>query len=240
MARWAAALLALEGSDDVQFGDAPSPANQMNQIVVPPAPALASETYGTELVEMYWASLLRDVAFSDYADQSDRHQAAAELTANADLPRAERQPVVTSRRRLLFRGTYPGDTVGPYGSQFMIMPTFLGSQPHRPAIQFLPCRAGFHDRCADLPASSERHRQRRVVIDPVARYRHFRAGISGTFTRRMCFSRPTSSPRWCSSGNHDAPSIPATLMSLRPSRTASAPLAARISPPRSARRPPRA
>src|SRR2546423_13556945 len=37
---------ALEGTDDVQFGDAPSPDNQINPIVVPPAPALASEAYG--------------------------------------------------------------------------------------------------------------------------------------------------------------------------------------------------
>src|SRR5207244_11919281 len=58
---------ALEGSDAVQFGNAPSPANQENVIVVAPAPAVASEAYGTELVEMYWASLLRDVAFTDYA-----------------------------------------------------------------------------------------------------------------------------------------------------------------------------
>ena len=57
----------LEGTDNGQFGDATSPANQILQIVVAPAPALASETYGTELIEMYWASLLRDVAFTDYA-----------------------------------------------------------------------------------------------------------------------------------------------------------------------------
>src|SRR5471032_432459 len=42
----------LEGSDDVQFGNAPSPANQVDQVVVPPAPALASKAYGTELVEL--------------------------------------------------------------------------------------------------------------------------------------------------------------------------------------------
>src|SRR5262245_5260915 len=57
---------ALEGCDGVQLGNAPSPANQIQQIVVPPAPPAASATYGTELVEMYWASLLRDVAFTDY------------------------------------------------------------------------------------------------------------------------------------------------------------------------------
>ena len=37
-----------------------------SQFAAPPAPALASEDYATELVELYWASLLRDVAFTDY------------------------------------------------------------------------------------------------------------------------------------------------------------------------------
>ena len=73
---------ALEGSDDVQFGNAPSPANQINQIVVPPAPAARrAQAYGTELVELYWASLLRDVAFTDYASNSTAAQAAAELSS---------------------------------------------------------------------------------------------------------------------------------------------------------------
>ena len=31
-----------------------------SQFAVPPAPALASEAYATELIELYWASLLRD------------------------------------------------------------------------------------------------------------------------------------------------------------------------------------
>ena len=39
----------LEGSDAVQFGNAPSPKNQVNQVVVPPATPLASEAYGTEI-----------------------------------------------------------------------------------------------------------------------------------------------------------------------------------------------
>ena len=38
-----------------------------SQFGVPPAPALASEAYAAELVELYWASLLRDVAFTDYS-----------------------------------------------------------------------------------------------------------------------------------------------------------------------------
>ncbi len=118
---------ALEGSDDAQFGDAPSPANQIGQSVVPPAPPLASKTYGTELVELYWASLLRDIAFSDYATSPVALQAAAELTS---MPRylGPRDGSGTVTPDLLFRGAYPGDTVGPYVSQFMVLPTFLGSQ----------------------------------------------------------------------------------------------------------------
>ena len=118
----------LEGSDNVQFGDARSPANQINQIVVPPAPPLASQAYGTELVEMYWASLLRDVSFSNYATDPLAHAAAAELSSMPTYagPRNSRGEVTP---RLLFRGPYPGETVGPYVSQFMVLPTSFGAQP---------------------------------------------------------------------------------------------------------------
>src|SRR5437764_1279612 len=103
----------LEGSDAVQFGNAPSPANQENGIVVAPAPAVASEAYGTELVEMYWASLLRDVAFPEYASNEIAAQAAHELSEMPTYagPRDSHGRVTPN---LLFRGPYPGDTVGPY------------------------------------------------------------------------------------------------------------------------------
>ncbi|HXY60302.1 MAG TPA: vanadium-dependent haloperoxidase, partial [Chthoniobacterales bacterium] len=119
---------ALEGSDDVQFGNAPSAANQINQVVVPPAPAVASAAYGTELVELYWASLLRDVAFTDYVSNPIAAQAAAELTAMPAYagPRDGSGNVTPD---LLFRGPYQGDTVGPYMSQLHLIPTALGSQP---------------------------------------------------------------------------------------------------------------
>ena len=46
----------LEALDNVQFG----------QPEVPPAPVIAGDQTATELLEHYWASLLRDVAFTDY------------------------------------------------------------------------------------------------------------------------------------------------------------------------------
>ena len=129
---------ALEGSDDVQFGNASSPANQINQIVVPPAPALASAAYGTELVELYWASLLRDVAFTDYASNSIAWQAAAELTSMPTYagPRDGSGNVAPN---LLFRGPYQGDTLGPYLSQFYLQPTYMGAQPiSQQFVTFVP------------------------------------------------------------------------------------------------------
>ena len=117
----------LEGSDAIQFGNAPCPDNQSNAVVVPPAPALASAAYGTELVEMYWASLLRDVAFTDYLLNATAAEAAQELSGMPSYagPRDGNGNVTPA---LLFRGGYPGETIGPYLSQLCLIPTFLGAQ----------------------------------------------------------------------------------------------------------------
>jgi hypothetical protein len=117
----------LEGSDAVQFGNAPCSDNQENAVIVPPAPALASPAYGTELVEMYWASLLRDVAFTDYISNVTAVEAAQELSGMPSYagPRDGNGNVTPA---LLFRGGYPGETIGPYISQLVLIPSFLGAQ----------------------------------------------------------------------------------------------------------------
>jgi hypothetical protein len=117
----------LEGTDSQQFGNTPSPRNQETVVIVPPAPALASTAYGTELIELYWASLLRDVPFTQYHSNLMAAQAAQELTGLTDYAGPKSGGQVTPN--LLFRGTFPGETVGPYVSQFFITPTFLGQQP---------------------------------------------------------------------------------------------------------------
>ena len=98
------------------------------QFVSPPAPALESEAYATELVELYWTSLLRDVAFTDYPTNSIAQQAATELSAMPAYagPRNAANQVTPD---LLFRGAFAGDTIGPYISQFLLQPTTLGSLP---------------------------------------------------------------------------------------------------------------
>lgn len=99
-----------------------------SQYAVPPAPALASEAYATELVELYWASLLRDVAFTAYPASGEARQAAAELSSMPTYagPRDAANQVTPE---LLFRGGLAGETVGPYVSQFLLQPTALGSLP---------------------------------------------------------------------------------------------------------------
>jgi hypothetical protein len=108
----------LEALDNVQFG----------QPQVPPAPGIASDQSGTEMVEHYWGSLLRDVAFTDYGSSSIAAAAAAELGSQPTYfgPRNSSGQVTAN---LLFRGTFPGETLGPYLSQFFIQPTVFGAQP---------------------------------------------------------------------------------------------------------------
>ena len=74
----------MEGLDSVQFGNAPSPADPTGLAVVPPFDQIASAAYGAQLIETYWASLLRDVAFTDYATNATAIAAAAELTTLPD------------------------------------------------------------------------------------------------------------------------------------------------------------
>ena len=108
----------IERLDSAQFG----------QPQVPPAPPIAGDVSGVELLEHYWAALLRDVAFSDYGSNALAAQAAAEFSGIPSYPgpRASSGAVTTD---LLFRGSFPGETLGPYLSQFFVKPTALGTQP---------------------------------------------------------------------------------------------------------------
>jgi hypothetical protein len=105
----------LEGADSAQF-------------VSLPAPEVASEEYGTELIELYWASLLRDVNFTKYKSEPMADKAAKELSAQTSYkgPRNASGKVTPHE---LFRGSFPGETDGPYLSQFFLQPTSLGEQP---------------------------------------------------------------------------------------------------------------
>jgi len=151
----------LEALDSAQFG----------QPQVPPAPPIAGSQSATELLEHYWGSLLRDVAFSDYGSSALAASAAAELSG---LPTylGPRNSSGQATPALLFRGSFPGEALGPYVSQFLVMPAFFGAQPlsqqmqsYLPGIDYL---TSFNDWLTVQNGNStglENH------ADPVFRYR---------------------------------------------------------------------
>jgi hypothetical protein len=73
---------------------------------------------------MYWASLLRDVPFDQYPLNPTAIQAALELNLLSGY--VGPSPVTPLN---LFRGVFPGETAGPYTSQFALLPTALGVLP---------------------------------------------------------------------------------------------------------------
>jgi hypothetical protein len=144
--------LTLAGADSQHFGDP----------LVPPAPKLASPEYATELVELYWASLLRDVPFTEYASNATAIAAAKELTQLGATYAGPKDAKGVVTPDLLFRGglTLPhkkgkpttyfaGETIGPYISQLAIRPTHLGAQP---LDQMLDTLAAGVDYLTDLNA----------------------------------------------------------------------------------------
>lgn len=118
--------------------------------VVPAAPALDSVTYAIELVELYWAALLRDVPFESYPTNALAHDAAKELSDLAAANPGQYAGPVDSNGKvtpeLLFRGGFgakpayfTGETIGPYLSQFCLIPTALGRLPiNQKIMTYLP------------------------------------------------------------------------------------------------------
>ena len=82
-----------------------------------PPPVFASPLLATEMAEVYWLALTRDVPFRDY--EKDPLVAAAVSDINAFT-----EPLESGAKRKLtsaavFRGETPGDLIGPYLSQFL-------------------------------------------------------------------------------------------------------------------------
>ena len=100
--------------------------------VIPAAPSVASAQTAAELVEHYWAAILRDVPFAEYDTHPVVQDAVDDMNNMSYVNSAfngEMPTPVTPQN--LFRGQFiPGDgnVKGPYLSQFMVQPTFYGSQ----------------------------------------------------------------------------------------------------------------
>jgi hypothetical protein len=97
-----------------------------HQVAIPPAPAFSSAEEAGEIVENYWMALLRDVPFSRYDTNRLAIAAAEDLSSLSDF----RGPKVNGRvtPQTLFRENVPGALLGPYESQFFLLPVPFGAQ----------------------------------------------------------------------------------------------------------------
>lgn len=108
-----------------------------HQTIVPPAPAFASAWRAGEMVEVYWASVLRDVPFTDYETHPLVAQACRDLSRLRDFRGPKVGGLVTPQT--LFRAPYAGSVGGPFISQFLLHDIAFGVQVNTQQVQvFLP------------------------------------------------------------------------------------------------------
>lgn len=110
---------------------------------MPPAPSADSQELIAEMAEVYWMALCRDVAFADWdtdpviddaraslarfwwfrEDRTDRLDGATDSLATSIARRRILSPdgVDPVESDQLFRGVTPGEAVGPYLSQFLLI-----------------------------------------------------------------------------------------------------------------------
>src|ERR1700736_3309592 len=95
------------------------------QLSIPPSPTLAGAERAGEMVEDYWMALARDIPFSQYGNESITAAAIADLNKLSRFRGPKVNGQVTTGT--LFRGFTPGDMIGPYLSQFFLLPLNLGT-----------------------------------------------------------------------------------------------------------------
>ncbi len=168
----------LECADSALFGNAPFFHDPNGLAAVPPFDPIITQLYGAQLIEQYWAALLRDVAFTDYAGNATAQAAAAELTSLGSSYRGPRDAQGNVTPDLLFRGNFPGAALGPYMSQFMLEPTMFGQQPI--SQQFITYQAGLDymmDPDTFLQVQNGIDTGLRLQFDPTLQYLHNGRGL---------------------------------------------------------------
>lgn len=112
-------------------------------VIPPPSPTVRSAQTATEQVEHYWASLLRDVPFTDYGSNPLVAEAVADLNSRSFIQGGggNQWPLPVTPQNLFRARVFAndGNAKGPYISQFMLQPTFFGAQELSQRYQtFLP------------------------------------------------------------------------------------------------------
>lgn len=111
-------------------------------LTMPPAPTLDSQELVTEMIEVYSMALLRDVPFSTFSTAPGVKTAIERLNQSAWIAKADCCDLTSAERRrqrqpfstkTVFRGVTPGDDVGPYVSQFLLVGNpGIGNRPPSP------------------------------------------------------------------------------------------------------------
>lgn len=96
-----------------------------HHLSIRPAPAIAGMEAASEVAELYWMALVRDVPFMDYDSDPAIAAAAADLSAFSDFRGPKSGGNVTPDT--IFRGNTEGDLVGPYISQFLWLDIPMGA-----------------------------------------------------------------------------------------------------------------
>jgi hypothetical protein len=116
-----------------------------HQLAIGTPPSVASREIADAAVENYWMALCRDVNFTQYGQEPLTTAAIAELNS---LPAFHGPKPVTPQN--LFRGFTAGDVLGPYASQFLLLPFAYGAVPvtqllttYLPDIDYMKDRASW-------------------------------------------------------------------------------------------------
>lgn len=124
----------LEGKDYHQLINR-LPQSVSPPVAFPPAFNFKSDEEVVEIIENYWQTLTRDIAFVDYNSSTTVQQAAAELNQFGALYKGPRDSNGQVTPRVYSRGILPGDTTGPFLSQFFLLNIPYGAQTIDPRIK---------------------------------------------------------------------------------------------------------
>ena len=135
--------------------------------------------------------------FGAYEQSSVAQRAAAELSSLPEYagPRDMHTGQVTPR--LLLRGDFAGEKLGPYLSQFLLLPAGLGTLPvtqryvtNQAGLDFMTDPGEFLNVQNGRPTG-------KALTAAGARYLTRRPGAGRASPTTTCCSRPTSWPTWC-------------------------------------------
>ena len=140
-----------------------------HHLAQPPAPTIASGEGGADLGEVYWMALCRDIHFSDWATSSTIAEAARDLTRFLDF-RGPKNAGGQVTADTIFRGSTPGDLVGPYLSQFLWLDIPMGALRISQRVWTVPAGQDFLTRYDDWLASQNGFEDYSYTIDSTARY----------------------------------------------------------------------